>query len=455
MPDPKTLQEIAEKTIAFDRAHFADGNDPEVDTLLRHHETLKTDPELITRLVSRYAVALGYFEGYAKTVELDEVLRNNIKHAIGAKSDENLFGALDRIRIEHRQEIATLVKQRDDKTRQWMAAQTALDNEKENHRRTMSELANVQNEATSNRCETIDKLYQLQNRIAMISTRLTGRSARDEATVMIGATISEIVGEQQNIGIVKRPPPPPPPPVAPLAPNELSTEVDDELAQAAADYANERQGHLPALTSDLACAKLAIFEPIKAVDRSLAWCHSARAFAYGARWQLNRMENVAGEDPPNVHELREENEKLRETIEMTAKQGAEWRDRLEALDADKSPIVFRDNDEREYWDSMTFMLARKGDTTSQSVASAADEMVEERRARMPIGTEKEVKPQSTEPSDELLLKAARFANEECRYSEMKDDLENAHNSLLIADATKVRAKWSIAIRSYIAGALGK
>jgi hypothetical protein len=45
-------------------------------------------------------------------------------------------------------------------------------------------------------------------------------------------------------------------------------------------------------------------------------------------------------------------------------------------------IIFRDNDERDYWDSMTLALARKGDATSQSVVSAADELVEERRARM-------------------------------------------------------------------------
>lgn len=47
-------------------------------------------------------------------------------------------------------------------------------------------------------------------------------------------------------------------------------------------------------------------------------------------------------------------------------------------------IVFRDERECGYWDEMTLILASKRDTTSQSVASAADEMVEERRARMPL-----------------------------------------------------------------------
>lgn len=52
-------------------------------------------------------------------------------------------------------------------------------------------------------------------------------------------------------------------------------------------------------------------------------------------------------------------------------------DALSAL----SPIVFRDDAERAYWDDLTIKLVGKGDVSPQSVTRMADEMVEERRSR--------------------------------------------------------------------------
>jgi hypothetical protein len=48
------------------------------------------------------------------------------------------------------------------------------------------------------------------------------------------------------------------------------------------------------------------------------------------------------------------------------------------------PLVFRDENERDFWDEQVHAINRRGDRTPSDVANAADEMVEERRKRMRV-----------------------------------------------------------------------
>jgi hypothetical protein len=297
--------------------------------------------------------------------------------------------------------------------------------------------------------------------------------------------------EQANIGIVIKPPPPPPPPAAPMpkAPDELITEIDDETAKAAAEYANTVRGDRPK-DSDLWLARDAMkHERGKVTD----WAVIVHDFVAGAHWQLAMVEcHAAGEDPPNIHELREENERLRRDIEATAKQAAEWRDQLEKSDktiADlrarvndmsgqlyvkeagmqkrgyiptpEPAIVFRDDEERDYWSAISQdRNHRNGDEGPEAIGAFADRMVQVRRARMPtIDIKSQTSPrpiyigaleQPQEVTDELLLEAATYASErEQRWS--SDDLHAARTAV----DYNVTGPWSSLVRAYVAGALRK
>lgn len=173
MNNPKVLQNIAEKTRQFDRTHFDDDVPVAIDALLANHERLPTDRKLITRLRPRHAVALGFFEGYAKAVE-----------DIASKSPET-----------------------------------------------------------------------------------------------------------HDIGIVIKPPPPPPP-AAPPIPNELSVEIDDDLAQAAAKHANDDNG-FPTMTTDRD-------EVCKAMKTGRGWYAAVRAYVRGAQWQRARIEIAPPPAPPPI-----------------------------------------------------------------------------------------------------------------------------------------------------------
>ena len=601
MTDPKTLQDIADKACIFDVSHFDDDTPPTSDTLVSNHERLSFDRKLITRLRPRYAVALGFFEGYAKAVEDNETVR--IEHRREIEIMEKDREESERSLAEHAKqleaEIATLVKERDDKTTEWMAAQTALDNEKTAHRQTSTELGAIKDAAR----------YVAHNVLLHGSVPGVDRwkDILESTRRMVDAVDRN---DPKNIGIVKRPPPPPPPaaPIAdpypwtgkvygfdcyvdragfvqiwngeklvepsdsvesgarrlaivelvarfdaydktliepmrealaqseaersamkeerdralarvrsweartreteprivqaklekdkPIANDELSTDVDDELAQAAADHANDFKGK-SSLPRDCQLVRIAVGMEDDACSH---WDDRVAGFVEGARWQLNRMENVAGEDPPNVHELREENGQLLRKIEwyeaqfrtifgltadckiqgaVYAKDGdptSTYRDgcsdpiavvrQSNESKRDRSlaptPIVFRDNDERSYWDSMTLVLARKGDTTSQSVASAADELVEERRARMDIRIVSETAvrtaiigfPKKEEPSDELLLKAATYANAILEKSQGSDERE-IECARAAFDDRQCLARWDLVARAYIDSALAK
>ena len=111
MNDPKILQLIAEKACQFDRMHFADGCDPEPDTMLRHHEKLETDPKLITRLHVRYAVTLGFLEGYVLAIEDGNELRRERDELQTKLAEAERTGADHAAQLED--EIRTLVAERD------------------------------------------------------------------------------------------------------------------------------------------------------------------------------------------------------------------------------------------------------------------------------------------------------------------------------------------------------
>lgn len=324
---------------------------------------------------------------------------------------------------ELEKEIATLVKQCDDRTQELMGAQTALDTERKAHRRTQTELAAINYAAITIRHARFDELRTLQNKIALQPGQPGRLVSHDEIAKLIEETIARIPLIEASIGIVKRPPPPPPP-VAPLAPNELRTEVNDDLAQAAADHANvaKDKSHLP---RDPELVRLAVELE---TDPCSHWDDRASGFVNGARWQAKRGVQAeldrllkgqsishtdddvqAGSRGMSVEDAIHRYapgpyQSLAEITDAwfgrTGNVAVDAASRVLALFALKrveapdepqrdvslalAPIAFRDNDERAYWDSVTLMLARKADTTAQSVASAADEMVEERRARQEV-----------------------------------------------------------------------
>jgi len=113
------------------------------------------------------------------------------------------------------------------------------------------------------------------------------------------------------------------------------------------------------------------------------------------------------------------------------------------------PIVFRDDAESDYWEEMSYVLATKKDTTSQSVATGADEMVEERRKRLSVrGVSENGTHPVVEVTDELLLEAAEYANDFCEEQPSDDDLRDARRSVEL----KQFGRWSSCIRNYVNGA---
>jgi hypothetical protein len=758
MTDTKIqLQEIATKACEFDQAHFDDDTAPTVEALLSNHLRLPADRKLITRLRPRYAVALGFFEGYVRAKEdviqavppyriaepvthrdiaikaanhvrthdndvsqgtLVEFVFNSVnagcRYQSGAHVERPKMIALayangwsdatddaaevrrsDRheievLRIENdarNKNVDGLTKLVNDKTAEWMTAQTALDAEKEAHRKTMSELGLAKGNIAANQLIVLDELRTLQNRIALQPSIVN----RDTIVVWVEKTIARLASDEpKNTGIVKNPPTTPHP-AAPA--DELSTEIDDDLAKAAAEYSNNVNRMSP-LWDDPERIAIVLDRPR---DSMSTWGKSAVDFVAGVRWQLTQIENSrAGDDPtmyhpsiptnvitdettwarakvlaklklewvreavvkmkrlmsevhdgkvmtiefhetmrlidkaideqvgvePNaigaehrwmrLHALRDgavfettdgiraiksqyrpydaiectrlsngsrvsfgglpeahNNVLVREivipdrqappgtlgvvrtvlvdlaermgdhslNVEMTqehligkiiefvdylreyqpiapkaepmsSKDAPAQADDVQAgsrgmsleeavqryargpyptiaeistawfghagnvcVDAASrvlalfewkrssepnveprrdyllapTPMVFRDDNEREYWDEMTFMLARKGDTTAQSVTGAADEMVEERRARIPN--------EAAQVTDELLLKAAAYANNRTEFKADQNDLAHARSAYVGNFALTLQ--WSNAVRSYVAGALGK
>lgn len=453
------------------------------------------------------------------------------------------------------------------RTAEWMAAQTALDTERQAHRRTVIELGIVKERDTLLvRRAVFNELRQLQNRIALKPIPIV---SRDEMTQFVEETItrfanlvnSQSIGKAErawsemdgavkslmdldpkNMRIVIESSP-----AAASVPNKLSTEVDDDLAQAAAEYMNSFLQLAPN-SDDLQNAKSACSNSATVLKVWLEdhWAFGVNGFINGARWQSARAESRAGEDPPNVHELRSENERLHRLVESTANQGAEWRDQSERMDARvaellatnellqsiatkdaalnvmlrnyalptepkafareyesrttlrrrdyplaPTPITFRDDTERDFWAAMVLVLARKADTTAISVASAADEMVEERRARVPIAQSEQIElnglsddvsieklkeankslreslsveidnrnaledkiaaltNRPAEVTDELFMEAIEYANQHVLINKSTTDLASAREAF----GNKSKSTWHQLVRAYAEGAL--
>lgn len=543
--DPKTLRLIADKACIFDRAHFDDGNVPDPETFLRHHETLKTDRKLITRLVPRYAVALGFFEGYVQAMSEREpsLSRDAVLMDLSRTRERIASLAAFANATEVRDTAAKLVQDSIDKI---MKSDSAIDVDSI-ARNLVSELSEMENDS-----------------------RVVGEDS-ERARERRAARVKERI---ESIGIVIRPPPPPPPPAAPPMPNEIS----DELVRAAVDFANATIGKQPwDRGDDLDYARTAIVD-----NRGFSfWTTAARQFVHGARWQLStfhewirrtteqaaewrdaaekceaeRMQyektiklqrakiaeyeaqlarvdkTHAGDDPTmhfppafdrasmpsdeeiarfvrcDLYKLGEDHESISRIADLLGKgstylfntiqdesgsdaeacaiklallrfmphakedsngagklyvedgkvmfQGSSGRatnlGSPEGENEPAAPLVFRDENERDFWDEQVHALNRRGDRTSSDVASAADEMVEERRKRMPMEADR---PETIPtPSDELLLEAARYADTETGRDTLNDETQLKHAK----DAMDNRFdfEWHRICRHYLDGALRK
>jgi hypothetical protein len=426
MTNQKTPEEIAELSCQFANYYFDDGAVPLPASLLAKRSEIRADRKVLTRLVPRFVAAHSYFGGYndAQNELFDRL-------ASAQESERSVCEHAKQLEAE----IEVLKKERDE---------------------LRLNIASI----TSPSLEDVHRLAD----IAHVEYKRWKQGWHGVVTAIV---VELAKSNQANIGIVVKPPPPPPPPVAP-APmtNELSTEIDDELAQSAADYANlvSPNTRLPGLMNDVHDAKTAVSHSVTG-----SWSDAVRSFVAGTRWQLAQIERThVGEyldendksiptdahlqamkeyvssKTPDIAALKDldwpdlavavtnmvgeaflggarpngESMAAREAlvdmaerlgcgslnttmaVEQLMQQIGEYVEYLREYQPKKhvhsslcsctptEPIVFRSDDEREYWDSMTFMLARKGDTTAQNVTSAADEMVYERRARMPsVGTE--------------------------------------------------------------------
>lgn len=403
MNSPKSLLRIAEKACDFDRAHFADGNVPTTETLASHHLQLATDHKLITRLVPRYAVALGFFEGYVQAVD-------DCSTAIAEPVSADEIGT-------------------------WISI----------------------GEATGKIPENGDGYIR----------DIVARNGWEYVALQPKKRI-----EQTNIGIVKKPPPPPPP-AAPPKPEEIS----DELAQAAANYTNGI--YFVGCTPDEVRKSLNVVVKTK-------WEQAVDGFIEGARWQLARTPSMLANEVQNWERaqyektielmnarcndlrsalsetenersaMKEERDRVLAKVRAWEAQTGETNQRIvqEKL-ASGSPIepttsiVFRDENERDFWDEQVHALNRRCDRSAHDVANTADEMVEERRKRMP--TLDAIDPKAI--TDELLLEGAEWANSFCDMASVPCDLASAKSAMNGNVVFELR--WSNAVRSYVSGAIRK
>jgi hypothetical protein len=525
MNDPKTLQEIAEKAADYTRTHTSEVPQHELKAAVlialnqnvRFHYGDASHAPLNIALAHAigYRDAQGEFVSALPTLTDTNASLNRARELLGAKSNEGIPAAIERMKREHEERT---------------------------------------NAAT-------EHLKILRTHIDVgVRPFVNAEKLRADLTKLVEETIARLTEqpEQANIGIVQKPPPPPPPPAAPPKPEEIS----DELAQATADYANANaEGFGGGLT-----VKNAVEYGLKSV-----WGKAARAFVEGARWQRNvdavelaAMKQALAEGADSIGKLLAEVERLekqsdadKSTIAATAEQAAEWRDQLERSEADAidkqllrkqpdpsddplimkallsnpafapTPIVFRSDDERDFWDEQVHALNRRGDRSTMDVANAADEMVEERRRRMakaetvnderdativqdmrriseletfiervrlrlvkmlgkeesfglgdaldlveaersqakeeplivsetPMRTAIVALPETNshepeEAGDELLLEAARYANEFCEEQPSDDDLNSARAAVKL----KHFGRWSSTVRTYVDGVLRK
>lgn len=473
--------EIALKACAFDRACFSDGNEPSPDTLVQHHQKMKADPKFLTRLQPRNMAVQGFYEGYRQA----------------------------------------MVESSTNDTARWVKVQTELDREREAHRRTELELATTKKnigivikpppppppaapsdpwcwigEAHGFDCRvsrTGDVEYlNHENRWAPcgMDRVLVGarRSAIRSAIVALHGRIDAYeemlatVRESSLDSIDKMHAADSPVPTV----DELLVEHLARLSFCAFDRANGNNGDWDKRSSHFKECERAGIRAVLAdlVKTPIIAANIERSD--DRRWvRLHALRNGAAFETPNgIRAVKsayvdfngridcvllsnglpagfggtqeQHNDVVVREIVVPERQAPP-----EKVDRDVSPaptpLVFHDNDERTFWDSMTLVLARKNDATSQSVASAADELVEERRARQPNGVVSEMRradvedPKPTEPSDELLLKAACWANQ--KHNQKTGPIEHEIRCAIDALKSESSGDWGDSVRTYVAMAI--
>lgn len=247
-----------------------------------------------------------------------------------------------------------------------------------------------------------------------------------------------------------------------------SEEISDDLAQAAAEYAN-LQPVSTGIVMDCSLVRSSFDESRE--HRALRQ-DAAIDFVAGARWQRNAdgvelaaMKSALTEGADSIGKLLSEVDRLEKQLAMK-----EEPDRaLGDVALVPTPIVFRSDDERDFWDEQVHALNRRGDRSTRDVANAADEMVEERRKRMEIRivSETEVRPVivgiqrgdldanasfdfSSVPIG-VLDEAIRIANEATREPNEPNDRENALRALRIKGTTP----WQLIVRQQVADSIDK
>jgi hypothetical protein len=388
MTNRKTNEEIAELSCQFANYYFDDGAVPLPASLLAKRSEIQADRKVLTRLVPRFVAAHSYFGGYNDA-------QNEFSNQLASAQES------ERSVCEHAKQLEAEIE--------------AMKKERDELRLHIASI-------TSPSLEDV-------NRLADIAHAEYKRWKHGWHGVVTAIVVELAKSNQANIGIVVKPPPPPPPPAAPAPmPNELRPQIDDVLQKVRCEVLSRSfLRHEGSEWFDIKSLDQAIEKAAQEhIGDDLTMCHPPPAapvrvgesvptsnelsteidceLARAAAEYANRI----GDDTPHVQDVRFVKEAIdgesgymddwnRDVCAFVA--GARWQNDVRTRETFKDGtypeapkdiaveetnperLIFQSDDEREYWDSMTFMLARKGDTTAQSVSCAADEMVYERRAR--------------------------------------------------------------------------
>lgn len=479
MNDPKTLQIIAEKACQFDQAHFDDDVPVAVESLLANHERLPADRKLITRLRPRYAVALGFFEGYTKATEdlaSKSTSQTNIGIVIKPPPPPAAPPAPNELRMEIDDELAQA------------AAEYA--NDEEGFPTTARDIDEVR-----------DAMKAGKGWHAVVRSFVHG------AQWQLSRIENAHAGDDPTMHF---------PPAFDRAPMPSDREIVDLICRTV--YADRNIADGEFLNSvvkmldndpDGLCRTIGLYSGMRAEACAIkfALLHfrdrlvgPANKVQNAERTQYEttirqKNERIAELEAQLKDEIENLNETARENVKL-ANDASELRASvfgyfqnehrsnpsslaarnhlrsLVGLPSIRSTtpvvavskpeseagnaIVFHDDAECDYWKEMSYVLAAKKDTTSRSVATAADEMVEERRKRLSVHVASETGtrpaiigvPTANEITDELLLEAARFANKENDDPEHNSDIVSAREAIALS-ATDA---WSVFVRGYINGA---
>lgn len=407
MTDPKTLQEIAEKARIFARAHFDDDIEPSCETLLDHHERLTTDRKLVTRLRPRYIASLAFFEGYAKAIEdlsakapeqadigivkppppppppvapipfefpteneieaawYEKMWRENKKGDFGYKLAS---GVVELFRKRLGDPIADLQSKRSriEELEKRIETDTAhYAYMAEQRQNVLNDLAKELTEANEKLSEkNIDlgskraRIRELEKQLEQTEAeRIAMKEDRDRALAGVRAWEARTGETQPRIVEAKL-----------NAPMPTDKEIVDFMVRHIYTDVNgpiEAERSISKLEGDA-----------DSLRRTVRHWSGSLAEACAIKLALMHFMKHSIDDAPANEVQKNEREQHEQTTTVfdpgIPSTGSE----------ERTALIFLDNEERKYWDCMSLMLARKGDASPQSIASAADEMVEERRKRM-------------------------------------------------------------------------